>query len=248
MRHPSAAGTAILWIALSRRWPPRGGRPRDAGARARSVWVGDGRRRSHSTATSATSACLRSAPPRRPARPFDFGVPRDGAHERRWPPDCRTRVRRAAHDVARAVPGVLRRRSVIRGSRRGRTVSRAPGRSGPPWGELSASSGLPAGQGRAPVRDLQGKVRCVHRRGVAGIGLALAERFASECMKVLMALTIESGPLSRRAATRCGRRLPATLELAVGSSPSRDVERLAPDLRRLTAATQTCSATTRGWR
>ena len=74
------------------------------------------------------------------------------------------------------------------------------------------------------MKNLQGKVAVV-TGAASGIGLALAERFASEGMKVVMA-DIEAGPLAT-AATAVRQKAPATLELRVDVSKPDDVERLA---------------------
>ncbi len=74
------------------------------------------------------------------------------------------------------------------------------------------------------MKNLAGKVAVV-TGAASGIGLALAERFAAEGMKVVMA-DIEAGPLAT-AATAVRRKAPATLELRVDVSKPDDVERLA---------------------
>jgi NAD(P)-dependent dehydrogenase (short-subunit alcohol dehydrogenase family) len=74
------------------------------------------------------------------------------------------------------------------------------------------------------VKNLGGKVAVV-TGAASGIGLALAERFASESMKVVMA-DIEAGPLATAAAA-VRHKAPATLELRVDVSKPDDVERLA---------------------
>lgn len=74
------------------------------------------------------------------------------------------------------------------------------------------------------MKNLRGKVAVV-TGAASGIGLALAERFASEGMKVVMA-DIEAGPLATAAAA-VRRIAPAALASRVDVSSPDDVERLA---------------------
>ena len=75
------------------------------------------------------------------------------------------------------------------------------------------------------MKNLRGKVAVV-TGAASGIGLALAERFASEGMKVVMA-DIEAGPLADRGGRRCGGPLPRSSPPRVDVSSPDDVERLA---------------------
>src|SRR5262252_1975502 len=83
------------------------------------------------------------------------------------------------------------------------------------------------------MNTLQGRVAVV-TGAASGIGLAMAERFATEGMKIVMA-DIETAALDRAAAT-VRAKAPAVLAVRVDVSHPEDVERLADETYRVFGA------------
>ena len=127
---------------------------------------------------------------RRPAGPFDFG-----AGPRRPRAALAARLQDALVALLMSCPrptGPTSAGRSIRGSRRGRTTAGDDGRSDASLDGARRVVRPVGGPGKEPVENLAGKVAVV-TGAASGIGLALAERFAAEGMKVVMA-DIEAGP------------------------------------------------------
>ena len=168
---------------------------------------------------------------------------RRDAHERRWPSELQDALHRAAHEPAGAVSRVRPPHALFAGHGADGPRTGDGGRSDPSLGGARRVVRPVGGPGREPVKNLAGKVAVV-TGAASGIGLALAERFAAEGMKVVMA-DIEAGRARDRggggAAEGSARPGHAGRRLAGPTTWSGWPARPTPP-----SAPRTCSATTRG--
>ena len=189
-------------------------------------------------AATASLRAERRASATAPPGAFDFGAARD-AHERRWPSDLqdsfvallmalplpyRAYVRRELYPrvtaLAERQPVTAGRpRAALAGAGRGVRSPRSTGR----LAVAGIRSAL-GSQGDARMKQFRDRVAVV-TGAASGIGLALAERFAAEGMKVVMA-DIELDALAK-AADAVRQKAPAVLATRVDVSRPEDVERLA---------------------
>ena len=98
-------------------------------------------------ATSALRAAGRAAAG--PLGPFDFGAARD-AHERRWPPELQEALVALLMTLPAPYRAYVRRALYTRITARTDREPVSPDDLARLWGELAASSGLPAGKGEHP--------------------------------------------------------------------------------------------------